>query len=151
MKKELFADYYHRIEKAIGQSAEGKEIPESGMLKINIEMYLCARELTSYILKERIKKNPKLKGKIDDNWLTWFSLAVVAYCWASAVSRGKGYDKKRDMKGRIGWLQKHDNLPEIMSSVYKMGEEIVNDRLMTEGDFNSDAQYERFRKLWKSK
>lgn len=140
--KNSWEESYYLIEKSIQDNAVGRELSKKAMAQVYSTVVECAEGLAIKVLHQRVKEHPKLKGKIDDCWLRIFALSLVSYMWASAVSRGKAFDRKRDRKGRRGWLNQHKKLPSYMWDVYTMGEEIVNRRLHVDGDFDIEVALE---------
>lgn len=145
---EIFWTYHKTIEVAIGIAAKRhSDNPKKFFAVVNNAVGACAFDLMRTMLNIKEARNPKLKGKFDECWLYLYAQSLILTVWSSAVARGKALDKKRDMKGRQGWLRKSFMLEWPYKYALDIGYEIANRSLFEEGDYDSTAYFELLTKL----
>lgn len=132
-----FWKYHNKIEAAIGKACnKNKHMTGKAFSKIiAVTIAECSNDLADQLLKRHPLARRK---KMDECWLTIFCISIITTCWSSAVARGKSLDRKRDNKGREGWMSKSNILPTNYEEACKAGLLIASRKLAEEGDLNID-------------
>ena len=133
-------DFYLNLERFIGRSTNKKVSDEKLFLLIQPEICKSSKEIAEWLLDYRLKRDKKLRRKdIDRCWLYIFSQSIGTLLWASAVSHGKAYDRKRNKIGREGWYLMNEELQDITTFIINIGADVTNKILADANDLNIDV------------